>query len=224
MRWVTYLSPSGGTERSGVIDDGCVFGHPGGVGLAELLDADPAGLAAAHTEALDAPLEIIVEFETRLCVPVRPDRPVPVAADGGRLHLAPELVHGTDDGAPLPPGASGLTASVGAAELHGASGRLLGRTAACLWRTPDGAPVRLSIGPAVVTPDEQGTGPLRVTAEADGAVLAAADLPADGSWAEPGERLSAAVPATTRPLEPGEELFVDAGPLGEFEIRVGAEA
>src|SRR5690606_26339912 len=110
------------------------------------------------------------------------------------------------------------------AELHGASGRLLGRTAACLWRTPDGAPVRLSIGPPVVTPDEQGTGPLRVAPDAGGAALPPAAPPADGSWAEPGERLSAAVPATTRPLEPGEEFFVDAGPLGEFEIRVGAEA
>ncbi|WP_017595175.1 hypothetical protein [Nocardiopsis potens] len=224
MRWVTYLSPSGGTERAGVIDDGCVYGHPGGTGLAELLDADAAGLAAAHAEALDAPLEIIVEFETRLCVPVRPDRPVPASLGGGPARIAPELVHGTDDGAPLPPGAEGLTASVGAAELHGASGRLLGRTAACLWCTPDGTPVRLSTGPAVVTPDEQGPGPVRVTAEADGTVLATAELPADGSWADPGEPLSAALPATTRLLEPGEELFVDAGPLGEFEIRVGAEA
>ena len=29
MRWVTYLSPSGGEQRPGVVDDGCVFGYPG---------------------------------------------------------------------------------------------------------------------------------------------------------------------------------------------------
>ncbi|GAB3497612.1 hypothetical protein [Nocardiopsis coralliicola] len=222
MRWVTYLSPSGGTERSGIVDDGCVHGHPGGIGLFQLLDGDPAEVAAARDRALDAPVEIIVEFETRLCAPVRPDAAVPVrTAEGpGTALVAPELIRGTDDG--VPAGGSfvgGLRAAVGAAALHGASGRLLGCTAVCLWTapgTPD--PVALTVGPAVVTPDEL-DGPLAVRAESEGGGAAAAIDLADLAGA-PGV-LTAAVGAPSPVLAPGGELSVDAGPLGEYEIRLG---
>ncbi|WP_394296671.1 MULTISPECIES: hypothetical protein [Nocardiopsis] len=224
---MSYLPPTGGAERAGVIDDGCVFGHPGGREPAGLLDAGAAAVRAAHDEALEHPVEIIVEFETRLCAPVRPSGPVAAAVAGGPpLEIAPGLVRGTDDGVPMPAGAGALTAEPGAAAAAGESGRLLGYTAACLWRTGDGVPAALSIGPALVTPEEFAAGiPVRVGAEVDGAPVAAAEValpevpPAQG-----GPALAVSLAPATRPLEEGEELNVDADVLGVFEIRVGAQA
>ncbi|MBB4932561.1 hypothetical protein F4561_003381 [Lipingzhangella halophila] len=225
MRWVTYLSPSGGVARSGVIDDGCVFGYPGEQSVPELLAGGGDALAEAYQRALTNPVEIIVEFEARLCAPLRPAAPVPVLAHGEQLTVAPSQVWGTDDGATLPPGASGLAASVGVAAVLGGRGLYTGCTPACLWRAPDGTPVRLSLGPAVVTRDELAGSALTVTASVDDSVLASVTTEDDASWTEglQGD-VMARVSAPTRLLEPGEELFVDGGPLGEFEIRVGAGA
>lgn len=229
MRWVSYLPPTGGSERAGAIDDGCVFGHPGGRELAGLLDADTGAVQAAHHEALEHPSEIIVEFETRLCAPLRPAGPVPVAVSGtprteGAVDAA--LVRGTDDGAPMPEGAHTLTAMLGAAVLVGESGRLLGFTAACLWSAEDGRAAALSTGPVLVTPDELAEGgSVEIGAEVDGepVVRARVALPEAGSVAHrPG--LAVGLAPATRPLEEGEELNVDAGELGIFEIRVGAQA
>src|SRR5690606_24722628 len=80
MRWVTYLSPSGGEQRPGVVDDGCVFGYPGPEDLPQLLAKGTAALREAHRQALAEPVEIIVEFETRLCAPLVPERPLTVSA------------------------------------------------------------------------------------------------------------------------------------------------
>ncbi|WP_067965563.1 hypothetical protein [Nocardiopsis trehalosi] len=224
MRWVTYLSPSGGGERPGVIDDGCVFGYPGGETVPGLLAAGPAALADARQRALASPVEIIVEFETRLCAPLRPSGPVPALVDGAWTALDPALVRGTDDGTALPAGTTAATATVGVVAVFGA-GRHAGYAPACLWRTPERAPVALTVGPAIVTPEEFGGERLTVTASVDDAPLATAEIGGGADWApEPHGDAAALLPAETRLLEPGEELHIDAGGLGEFELRVGSGA
>ncbi|MFC4562582.1 hypothetical protein ACFO4E_12020 [Nocardiopsis mangrovi] len=223
MRWVTYLSPSGGGERAGVIDDGCVFGYPGGQSLPELLAGNGDALGDAFQRALAAPVEIIVEFETRLCAPVRPAAPVPAFTGGGWTTLDPALVRGTDDGAGLPPGAEAVSAAVGAVALFGAGGRHVGYAPACLWRTPGRVPVSLTLGPAVVTGDEFDGSDLSVAASVDDTELARAEIGGGLGWVPAGHGgMAAYLPAETRLLEPGEELFVDGGALGDFEIRVGS--
>lgn len=229
VRWVSYLPPTGGSERAGAIDDGCVFGHPGGRELAGLLDADTEAVQAAHHEALEHPSEIIVEFETRLCAPLRPTGPVPITVSGtpqSEDTVDAALVRGTDDGAPMPEGARTLTAMLGAAALVGESGRLLGFTAACLWRTEDGRTAALSTGPVLVTPEELAEGAsVGIEAEADGEQVTRAQvtLP-DAGQVDQRPGLAVSLAPATRPLEEGEELNVDAGELGIFEIRVGAQA
>ncbi|RCV51010.1 hypothetical protein [Marinitenerispora sediminis] len=226
MRWVTYLSPSGGAERPGVVDDGCVFGYPGHESVPALLAENRDALADAYQRALAAPVEIIVEFETRLCPPVRPSAPVTVVVGAGeRREVDPALVRGTDDGVMLPAGMPAVSAAPGVAAVFGGGGRHAGYCLACLWRTPEGADVALTLGPAIVTGDEFDGSDLAVTAAADGTELAAAVLDGKLAWAEGlrGE-IVAALPAGTRPLEPGEELFIDGGVLGEYELRVGSGA
>ncbi|MBB6000540.1 hypothetical protein HNR25_004291 [Streptomonospora salina] len=223
---MTYLSPSGGEERSGVVDDGCVFGYPGEQSVPELLGQSRDTLADAFHKALASPVEIIVEFETRLCAPVRPENPVPVRVGGEWTVLDPGLVRGTDDGVMLPAGETELTATVGVLALFGGRGGHAGYTPACLWSAPGGVPVSLSLGPAIVTHDEFDGSPLAVEASVEGGVLARAELDGGLEWAAgaPGGLVAAALPVRTRPLERGEELYIDGGPLGEFEVRVGAGA
>ncbi|RNL83624.1 hypothetical protein [Halostreptopolyspora alba] len=225
MRWVTYLSPSGGGARPGVVDDGCVFGYPGEQSLPELLAGGGDALAEAYQRALDSPVEIIVEFEARLCAPLRPAAPIPVLAREEQLTVAPTLVRGTDDGVTLPPGADGLTASVGVAAVLGGRGLHTGCAPVCLWRAPDGTPAWLTLGPAVVTRDELPDSVLTVAAAVADSVLTSMTTEGDASWTEglQGD-VMARLSAPTRILEPGDELFVDGGPLGEFEIRVDAGA
>ncbi|KUP96088.1 hypothetical protein AC529_14110 [Thermobifida cellulosilytica TB100] len=225
MRWVTYLSPSGGERRPGVVDDGCVFGCPGGEDVPGLLAGGADALAAAHRRALEAPVEIIVEFETRLCAPLVPDRPV-VLHRAGREPVAvpPGLVRGTDDGVVLPAGERELVAEVGAVAFRYGTGQVAGYTPACLWTAGEGEPVALTLGPALVTAEE-----------ADGAALAVSvsvdDLPAaqgvlgDGPWRAPGAGTEpvGSLPARTGPVAAGAEFFVEAGPLGSFELRVGTD-
>ncbi|GAB3450785.1 hypothetical protein GCM10027570_26130 [Streptomonospora sediminis] len=224
MRWVTYLSPSGGEKRSGVIDDGCVFGYPGAQSVSELLKQSRDMLADAYHKALAAPVEIIVEFETRLCAPVHLERPISARVDGAWTTLDPALVRGTDDGVVLPAGGSAVTATVGVLALFGGQGYHAGYTPACLWRTPEGGQVALSLGPAIVTHDEFDGSPLRVEAAVEGTALAQAELDGGPDWAAVGREgfAVAALTSCTRPLERGEELYIDGGGLGEFEVRVGA--
>ncbi|MBB6171025.1 hypothetical protein HNR23_001085 [Nocardiopsis mwathae] len=225
MRWVTYLSPSGGSERTGTIDDGCVFGYPGEESVPELLAAGGAALRGAFDRALADPVEIIVHFEACHCPPVRPRHPVPVRLGDTWTDIAPELVRGTDDGVLLPGASGALSAAVGTAALFDAHGRYAGSTLACLWLTPERTPAALTLGPAVVTPDEFAGTDLAVRAAAGEEVLATAAVGAPEEWT--GGRVGtvlADLTAETRPLERGEELFVDGGPLGMFEIRVGSGA
>ena len=72
LRWVTYLSPSGGGARVGALDDGDVMGSPDGGDLGRLLEGGPAVLEAAHDRAVAHAIEIIVEPEARMCAPVAP--------------------------------------------------------------------------------------------------------------------------------------------------------
>ncbi|GAA2043377.1 hypothetical protein [Nocardiopsis rhodophaea] len=225
MHWVTYLSPSGGAERTGVIDDGCVFGYPGPETVPELLAAGGDTLKHSFDRALADPVEIIVRFEACHCPPVRPAHPVPARVDGTWTEVAPGLVRGTDDGVLLPEGTEALSAAVGAAAVFDARGGHAGSTLACLWRTPERAPAALTLGPAIVTPDELGGGDLTVTATVGEEALARAATsgpprPTDGPTGD----IRADLPAETRLLEYGEELFIDGGPLGMFEIRVGSGA
>ncbi|MFC7330643.1 hypothetical protein [Marinactinospora rubrisoli] len=226
MRWVTYLSPSGGAERPGVVDDGCVFGYPGHESVPALLAENRDALADAYQRALAAPVEIIVEFETRLCAPVRPATPLTLmVGEEEQREIAPELVRGTDDGMVLPSGVASVSAAPGVAAVFGGGHRHAGYCLACLWQTPQGADVALTLGPAIVTGDEFDGSDLTVTAAIEGTVLAETVLDGKLAWTE-GLRgdVVAALPARTRPLEPGEELHVDGGVLGEFELRVGSGA
>ncbi|TDQ52412.1 hypothetical protein [Actinorugispora endophytica] len=226
MRWVTYLSPSGGERRPGVVDDGCVFGYPGPESMPELLAAGRDAMADAYQRALAVPVEIIVEFETRLCVPLEPRDPVPVrGADAEEQSVEPHLVHGTDDGVALPAGEPGLLADVGVAAVFGGGGGHAGYTLACLWRTLGGGRVGLTLGPAITTCDEFDGADLVVSGSVEGKPVAEAVLDGGLGWSRGlGGALVGSLPARTRLLEPGEELLVDGGPLGEFELRVGSGA
>ncbi|GLU46203.1 hypothetical protein [Nocardiopsis ansamitocini] len=224
MRWVTYLSPSGGAQRPGVVDDGCVFGYPGSESVPELLADSNDALADAYQRALTVPVEIIVEFETRLCAPLKPARPVALrTADARELTIVPGLVRGTDDGIALPAGADVLFADVGVAAVFGCRGRHAGYTLACLWHTVEGEPAGLTLGPAITTHDEFDGTEVTVSATVEDILVAEASL-AD-QWSISGGSagdVAAVLPGRTRLLERGEELFVDGGPLGEFELRIGS--
>ncbi|MEY9213170.1 hypothetical protein NI17_002095 [Thermobifida halotolerans] len=223
MRWVTYLSPSGGERRPGVVDDGCVFGYPGPQDVLGLLADGGDAMAEAHRRALAEPVEIIVEFETRLCAPLTPARPVTVrGTDSDPVPVGPGLVRGTDDGAVLPAGAPGLVADVGAVAFRFDTGETAGYTLACLWRAPGGEPTTLTLGPALVTAEEfdDGAG-FVVTASVEDLTVAEAVL--DRAWAEAADGAPVgSLPARTRLLAAGEEFFVDGGPLGSFELRIGS--
>lgn len=230
MRWVTYLSPSGGAERPGVIDDGCVFGYPGGETVPYLLAASVDALAGAYQRALSNPVEIIVEFETRLVAPLHPAPAVLVDVGGKVLRIEPAKVLGTDDGVAAPSGGGTLTAAIGAAAVFGAT-QHVGYTTACLWLDSEGTPTGLTLGPAIVTHDEFDGTPLSVTASVDGEVIAGSRLDGKLGWTDslrsdagPGSlaEVVAAMPERTRALEPGEEVLINGGALGEFEIRVGS--
>ncbi|ASU84672.1 hypothetical protein CDO52_19365 [Nocardiopsis gilva YIM 90087] len=225
MYWVTYLSPSGGAERTGTIDDGCVFGYPGPESVAELLAAGGDTPKRAFDRALADPVEIIVRFEACHCPPIRPAHPIPLRVDGAWTEAAPELVRGTDDGVLLPKGTAALSAAVGVAAVFDGHGGHAGSTLACLWRTPERGPAALTLGPAVVTPDDLGGGDLTVTATVGEETLASAPVTGRPQrTGGPTGALRADLPAETRPLEYGEELLIDGGPLGMFEIRVGSGA
>lgn len=224
MRWVTYLSPSGGERRPGVVDDGCVLGYPGSEDLPRLLADGAEALRSAHRRALAAPVEVIVEFETRLCAPLVPDRPVALhRAGSGPVTADPALVRGTDDGVVLPAGAAALVAEAGAVAFHHGTGEVAGYTLACLWSTPRQEPVALTLGPALVTAEEAAGAVLAVEVSADGAVVAGGTV--DGPFAGgagTGGAPVGSLPARTRPLAAGEEFFVDGGTLGSFELRIGS--
>jgi 2-keto-4-pentenoate hydratase/2-oxohepta-3-ene-1,7-dioic acid hydratase in catechol pathway len=72
MRWSTYVSPSDGAERVGVVRDGVVHALRGNDHLIDLL-SDPAVLADAGTAALADPAETVAEADAVPCAPI----PVP---------------------------------------------------------------------------------------------------------------------------------------------------
>jgi 2-keto-4-pentenoate hydratase/2-oxohepta-3-ene-1,7-dioic acid hydratase in catechol pathway len=72
MRWTTYVSPSDGAERVGVVRDGVVHALRGNGRLIDLL-ADPAVLADAGTAALADPAETVADSDAVTCAPI----PVP---------------------------------------------------------------------------------------------------------------------------------------------------
>ncbi|NYJ33393.1 hypothetical protein HNR10_001274 [Nocardiopsis aegyptia] len=217
---MTYLSPSGGRERAAALDDGDVLGLPGDDRLTDLLEAGLGVLAAAHERAVAAPIEIIVEPEARMCSPVVPTALVPVRAGDDLWEVHPELVVGVDDA--VVPTAS--AARAGVAALNSSDGSVLAYTPACLWLDTDGWPAQLSLGPVLVTADELGTGPLRVSAEMEERELGRGLVDPADAWltAGPG-RIRALLPVATPPLAANDELFVDADTLGTFEVRVGSQ-
>lgn len=220
MRWVTYLSPSGGGERVGALDDGDVLGSPDHRGLADLLTAGPQELARTHERAVDAPIEIIVELEARMCAPVRPSTLVPVRADERLWEIPPEQVTGVDD----PVLRTARVAHVGVAAA-GAEHGTAAFTPACLWTDTDGLPVQLSLGPVLTTADELDGAPVEAAVLVDDTEVARGTVEPGQEWLASGPgRVRALLPLSTPPLEENDELFVELGPLGEFEVRVGAQA
>jgi hypothetical protein len=222
MRWVTYLSPSGGVARAGVLDEGYVFAHPGPQTLAELLRDGRQALDEESRRALDEPAAIIMEFEARLCAPLVPQGGIAITrADGAATEMPPSVVRGPDDGVGPPAEATPLRAAAGMALVAvGADGHLL--TLACLWTSPAGQ--SLTLGPAVVMPPPGVVGmadTVTVLTEVDGrawsTVLEPPSPPGAGGC-------SVALGIGSDDLEPGHELRVESEEIGEFEIRVGALA
>ncbi|PDP88865.1 hypothetical protein CQJ94_03750 [Glycomyces fuscus] len=221
MRWVTYLSPSGGSERVGALDDGDVLGSPDPARLADLLEAGGDVLARAHERAVAEPIEIIVEPEARMRAPLVPAEPVPVRAGDDVWQIAPELVRGSDDA--VPPEAR--SARVGVAAVSG-GGVLAGAyTPACLWLDGGGEPVQLALGPVLTTADEVPPGePLSVSASVEEGELGRGLVDPAHEWLVSGAgRVRALLPVATPPLEADDELYVDADVLGTFEVRVGSQ-
>lgn len=220
MRWVTYLSPSGGGERVGALDEGDVLGSPGAGSLADLLDEGGDALATAHRLAVAEPVEIIVEPEARMCAPVGPTAPVPVRASDEVWEVRPELVRGVDD-AVLPEARS---ARVGVAAVTGGGGQAIAYTPACLWLDAGGEPVQLSLGPVLTTADEVLDAPLRLSASVDDRELGRGLVDPAREWLVSGPgRVRVLVSVVTPSLDAGDELFVDADTLGTFEVRVGSQ-
>lgn len=221
MRWVTYLSPSGGGERVGALDDGDVLGSPDPRGLADLLAAGPQELTRAHDRAVDTPIEIIVELEARMCAPVRPTALVPVRTGERLWEIPPEQVTGVDD----PVLRTARVAHVGVAAVAGAEDSDAAFTPACLWTDTDGLPVQLSLGPVLTTADEIAGTPVEAAVFVADDEVARGTVEPDQGWPASGPgRVRALLPWSTPSLEENDELFVELGPLGEFEVRVGAQA
>ena len=217
MRWVTYLSPSGG-ERVGVLDDGDVLGVPDPRSLGELLAEGLPALAGVRDSARRAPVEIIVEWEARMCAPLSPAVPVAVLTGGGALEVPPHLVGAVDD--PVP--ANARSACAGLAAVAGAPGRVDARTPACLWSDAAGEPVLLGLGPVLVTSDEPVTG-WEAAVEVGGTERGRAVLdPDDPRLSRETGRVNALLPVDSGPLSEGDEVFVDLGELGSYEVRVGS--
>ncbi|GAA1443694.1 hypothetical protein [Nocardiopsis tropica] len=223
MRWVTYLSPSGGGERVGVLEDGDVLGSPDPGGLADLLAAGGDALAAAGGRAAAAPVEIIVEPEARMCAPVTPTALVPALVGGEVWEIHPELVQGSDDAVP----SAARTALVGVAAVAGGDGPASAYTPACLWLDEGGAAVQLSLGPVLTTADEVPGAPLELSASVDDREVGRGIADPADAWLVSGPsgagRMRVLLPVSTPPLDEDDELFVDAGVLGTFEVRVGSQ-
>jgi 2-keto-4-pentenoate hydratase/2-oxohepta-3-ene-1,7-dioic acid hydratase in catechol pathway len=73
MRWVTYVSATGGAERPGLVTDGAVYGLRGNDRLLDLLGDDGGRLAAAAERAIADPAEVVPQEQARLRAPI----PVP---------------------------------------------------------------------------------------------------------------------------------------------------
>ena len=220
MRWVTYLSPSGGGARVGALDDGDVMGSPETASLDELLGGGHDELAAAFERAVEAAIEIIVEPEARMCAPIQPTALVPVLAGDREFEIHPEMVRGVDD-AVLP---EARTACVGVAALAGGTGAASAYTPACLWLDALGEAVQLSLGPVVTTADEVEGQVVELSTSVDELENGRGQVDPAQTWLLSGPaRVRALLPVTTPALEADDELFVDAGDLGTFEVRVGSQ-
>ncbi|MFE9242122.1 hypothetical protein [Nocardiopsis sp. NPDC006938] len=220
MRWVTYLSPSGGGARAGALDDGDVMGSPGSQGLGELLEGGAQALASAHARAVDGAIEIIVEPEARMCAPVTPAEPVPVLAGDHETLVAPELVRGADDAVT----ARARSARVGVAALSGGSGTASAYTPACLWLDAEGVPVQLVLGPVLTTADELSGAAVELSTSVDDRENGRGRVDPGHAWLASGPgRVRALLPVATPDLAANDELFVDAGELGTYEVRVGSQ-
>lgn len=220
MRWVTYLSPSGGGTRVGALDDGDVMGSPDEGTLDRLLEGGPAVLEVAHGRAVEHAIEIIVEPETRMCAPVAPTALVPLLVGDREMEIHPEMVRGVDD-AVL---SEARTAHVGVAALTVGQGEALAYTPACLWLDATGDAVQLMLGPVLTTADEIVGGAVEIATSVDDKENGRGRIDLENEWLAGGPgRLRGLLTVFTPALESDDELFVDVGELGTFEVRVGSQ-
>lgn len=220
MRWVTYLSPSGGGARAGALDDGDVMSGPETPPLDRLLEGGFEALREAHARAVDGAIEIIVEPETRMCSPVAPREPVAVRLGDRDVEIPPELVVGADDA--VAPEAR--VAHAGVAAITVGEERAGAYTPACLWLDAEGVAVQLSLGPVLTTADELTEGSVEPNTSVDDVENGRGRVDLSDPWLTSGPgRVRARLPAVTPPLEADDELFVDVGELGSFEVRVGSQ-
>ena len=73
MRWVTYVSPTDGADRVGLVRDGDIIGLPRTARLLDLLGDDGESLALAADEAASDPYEVVAYAGASLRAPI----PVP---------------------------------------------------------------------------------------------------------------------------------------------------
>lgn len=220
MRWVTYLSPSGGGARAGALDEGDVLGSPDESSLDRLLEGGLQVMAAAHDRAVDGAIEIIVEPEARMCSPVTLTTSVPVRAGEREFEIHPELVGGVDDAVR----AEARTACAGVAAIAVGEGRDFAYTPACLWLDAVGDPVQLSLGPVLVTADELDGRAVELSTSVEELENGRGRVEPGSAWLTSGPgRVRVLAPVLTPELDEDDELFVDAGELGTFEVRVGSQ-
>lgn len=146
MRWVTYVSPTDGRDRVGLVEDGAVHGLPGPARLVDLIATGQAGLVeAAAALDRDGASEIVDEAEVRLRPPV-PDPPsvrdfmafeehvvTSYSALGQQVHpnwyelpvfyfSNPAAVCGPHDPVPIPPGSQAFDYELEIAAIIGRPG------------------------------------------------------------------------------------------------------
>ena len=155
-----------------------------------------------------------------MVAPVAPAAPVPVRAGDRELRIHPELVRGVDD-AVLP---EARTACVGVAALATGDTHAGAYTPACLWLDEEERPVQLSLGPVLTTADEVGAQTIELSTSVDDLENGRGLVDPAHEWLASGPgRIRALLPVITPALAENDELFVDAGELGTYEVRVGSQ-
>lgn len=149
----------------------------------------------------------------------------------------PTSVRGPGAVAARPSGVETLTLLPRVAAVIGAEGAIGGYSLLADWRAPVNDQPKdrdfcSVLGPVVVTPDELGCAPLRLTVRVEGTARldssspafdwdAARDLAAAGTELRPGDILVSPSPGTVDEIGPGATVRLEATEIGILEMGVG---